>query len=236
MMETQAIPVGLLILLGIMAGALYAGFWLVRKFIYPLIKIRRIRRLTEKWLFRAQLIAWATFTVFSLYRLLLASPMITVFLVALVVLLGWPFWRDFIPGILFRLDSQVTIKDMIRIDGQESSVEAVGLRNLISSNAAGETIITPYHQLNNAVVVRARAEGKLIKHSFSIRVADLEESEAGKTLGIFLSECPWSAPKQTPVVKSLGNGEFQVTAFAADKFAAEKQKAYTLWRLHRNQP
>ncbi|MBK8967417.1 MAG: mechanosensitive ion channel [Saprospiraceae bacterium] len=231
MIQTESISFSLLVLLAFTAFLLYAGFWLVQNFIYPLIKIRRIQRLTEKWLFRVKLLTWSAFAVFCLYRLLLASPFITLILLALLMFLSRPFWNDFVLGILFRLDNQVTIRDTVRIEGQESSVEAFGLRNLISSNAAGETIITPYHKLNAAIVTRARAAGKLIKHSFSVQVPATDAPDAAEQIKTYLMECPWSAPMETPVVKQTGDHDFQVTAFAADKFAAEKQKAYTRWRI-----
>lgn len=232
MILTEPISITLLLLLAIDAGLLYLIFWFIRKVIYPLIKIRRIQRLTEKWLFRSQLIAWSAFAIFSVYRLLLDSPIITLILIIALLVLSWSFLKDFIPGILFQLENQITIRDIIRINGQESNVEAIGLRSLISSNAAGETIITPYHKLQNAVVVRARAEGKLIKHSFTLKFPEKEPAQAAEQIRQILLECPWSAPLQIPVVKRTGEREFQITAFAADKFAAERQKAYANWRVN----
>ncbi|MCB9316180.1 MAG: mechanosensitive ion channel [Lewinellaceae bacterium] len=231
MIHTESISFPLLILLLFTAALLYVGFWLVQNFIYPLIKIRRMQRLTEKWVFRVKLLTWSAFTAFCLYRLLLVSPVITLILLTIIMVLSWPFWNDFVLGILFRLDNQVTISDTVRIDGQESSVEAFGVRNLISSNASGETIITPYHKLNDAIVTRARAAGKLIKHSFSVQLEETDAPNAADQIKTYLLECPWSAPLETPVVKQLGENEFQITAFAADKFAAERQKAYTHWRI-----
>lgn len=231
MIQTESIAFSLLILLVFTALLLFAGFWMVQNFVYPLIKIRRIQRLTEKWLFRVKLLTWSAFAAFCLYRLLLVSPVITLILLTLLLVLSWPFWHDFVLGILFRLDNQVTIRDTVRINGQESSVEAFGLRNLISSNAAGETIITPYHKLNDAIVTRARAAGKLIKHTFSVQLTEADTPNAAEQIKTYLLECPWSAPTETPVVKHLGSNEFQITAFAADKFAAEKQKAYMRWRI-----
>jgi small-conductance mechanosensitive channel len=235
MIQTEPIPFALLLMLTLTGLSLFAAFWLVQKFIYPLIKIRRIRRLTEVWLFRAQLISWGGFALFGLYRLLLVSPAITLSLLALTLFMGWPFWKDFLLGILFRLDNQVTISDTVRIGAQESNVESIGWRNLISSNTAGETIITPYHKLNDAIVTRARAAGKLVKHTFTIQVSDKRESNASNRIKQYLQECPWSAPLQTPIVKNDGAGAFQVTTFASDNFAAEKQKAYMLWRVDQDE-
>ena len=235
MIQTESISFSLLILLVFTALLLYTGFWLVQNFIYPLIKIRRVQRLTEKWLFRVKLLTWSAFVAFCLYRLLLVSPVITLILLALLILLSWPFWNDFVLGILFRLDNQVTIRDTVRIDGQESSVEAFGLRNLISSNASGETIITPYHKLNDAIVTRARAAGKLIKHSFTVHLPEADAPDAADQIKKYMIECPWSAPTETPVVKQTGDNDFQVTAFAADKFSAERQKAYTRWRIQQTE-
>ena len=231
MIPIASFPIGLLLFLLLAALLLITAFWLVRNFVTPLIRSRRLSRLSSIWLFRIELLCWTGYFAFALYLFLLSSALITSIFLALILLVGWPFLKDFVPGVLFRLENQITKGDTIRLDGQESSVEEIGLRNLSSSNAAGETILTPYHKLNNAILVRARAAGKLVKHSFTLELQENDPLKASTLIHQYFLECPWSASLQNPVVKPLNEFEYQVTAFAADKLAAEKQKAYIHWRI-----
>lgn len=230
MIQTETISFTLLLFLGVIAVLLHTAFWLFRHFVYPLISSVKISRLTDKWLFRGELIIWLVYIGFALYGFLLDSPLITLVLLTLILILGWPVWRDFIPGLLFRLEGQVHVGDSIRYMEQESRVEAIGWRNLRSNTPAGETIITPYRKLSEAVLIRKRAEGKLYKHAFTVTLP--EKTKGGMAeLKAYLWECPWSVSSHQPVIKSLGDAHFEITAFAADESAAERQKAYIAWRL-----
>lgn len=230
-MYTESISIPLLILLVVLAAILFSTFWLIRNFVSPLIKSRKINRLATVWLFRLELLAWTLFVLFLLYRLLLDSALISLVFLSTTIILGWSFWKDFIPGLLFRLENQVAKGDFIRHDGQESTVDGIGFRNLLSSSTAGETIITPYHKLNEAIIIRARAEGKLLKHSFTLNLEEPDINNATALIEQYILECPWSAPLQKPEVKRLHSNEFQVTAYTADPLAAKKQVAYLAWRM-----
>lgn len=231
MITIKSFPLALLLFLLLTAISMFAAFWLMRNYVRPLIKSRKHNRLTTIWLFRLELLFWSGFISLALYWFLVHNLLLTCIFLVLALLLIWPFLKDFVPGILFRLEHQITKGDIIRLDGQESSVEAIGWRHLSSSNAAGETILTPYHRLSSAVIVRARAAGKLVKHSFNINLQETDPLKAALLIKKYFLECPWSASLQLPVVKNMGDGTYQITAFAADKFAAEKQKIYLNWRI-----
>ncbi|TNE54883.1 MAG: mechanosensitive ion channel family protein [Bacteroidetes bacterium] len=230
-MYTEPVSIGRVVFFLLLAVLVFSGFWLIRNFVVPLIKSRKISQLTGLWLFRLELLAWALFTVFLLYQFLLDSMLITLVIAGMILLLGWPFWKDFIPGVLFRLENQVGPGDIIRVDGNESIVEQLGARSLRSSTLAGETILTPYHKLQEAVIVRARSEGKLLKSTFTVTLENGSPQAAAQRIEKFLQECPWAAPLEKPEIQHLGEHQFQVTTFSADQPAADKQKAFLLWRI-----
>ena len=234
MIATEPYSVTLLLFLAVLAGIVFSTFRLLRNFVYPLIKSRKISRWADNWLFRFELIAWSLYVIFLFYELLLDSPVMTLIFIVLILVVGWPFWKDFLPGLLFRIENQVSPGDTIHINGKESTLEEVGFRNLRSISSTGENIITPYHKLNKAVIVRTRTEGKLLKHSFVILLEGKTKNEAIAEITQYLLECPWSAPLETPEVKQTqAVGEYQITAYATDHLAVEKQKAYVAWRLEK---
>ncbi|MCI4650107.1 hypothetical protein, partial [Phaeodactylibacter sp.] len=74
MIQLSTLPLGLVLLLGLLALLLHALLYALKKYGLPLVKSRRQRQRLEALLLRVGVALWLGWSVFAFYRLLLASP------------------------------------------------------------------------------------------------------------------------------------------------------------------
>jgi len=221
MIELQHLPLFLILLLALLAAGIYSAFWLARTYILPVIKVRQRQRTWQRRLLQAELASWAIFIFFSAYRLLLAAPIVTVLLTVLLLLPVRYWWRDFIPGLLFRMDSDAENGDYLYHHGQQHTIVGIRSRSLKLRTEEGAYVILPYRLLKEVHIARAAQKTALTPHVFQI-----ETKNAPELLDQLLAECPWIAPGQPPKVKPLEDGHYEITTFAPDEKIAEKQEAF----------
>lgn len=231
MIEIKPIPVALLILLAFFAAIIFFVFKLARQYGLPLVKKRKTYRLFDLWLFRMEFMAWALFLVFALYRLLISSPYLSLFFVAIIIMSGRAFWKDFIPGLLFRFEKNAEVGDSMRYDNGNCTIESIGQRNLHLRNKAGEIIILPYSHVSEAIIAKSVQKSNLYQFTFKVEIKSEDPSAASALLEKYIQECPWSIPSRQPIIHSLANGIFEITSFATDENAAEKQRLHVNGRV-----
>ncbi len=230
-MEIKPIPIALLILLAFMAAVLFLAFKLSRQYVLPLVKKRKSYRLFDIWLFRGELLAWALFLIFTAYRTFIISPYMSLFIISLILLAGRAFWKDFMPGLLFRLENNALIGDSMLHGGSNCIIACIGPRNLHLRSKEGETIILPYSHIGEAVISKSVQKSKLHQFTFTVTSENKNPTAASTLFGKYIQECPWSIPARQPIIHFLENGQFEITSFAIDKNSAEKQRQYVAGRV-----
>jgi len=226
MIAIQNIPLFLVLLLVFSAAGLYVMFWLIRTYVLPLVDGRLQQQRWGHWLFRAELVVWTLFFLYAFYRLLLAAPLSSLILAGLLLLLGRPWWRDFLPGLLFRLEGDVEPGDYLTYQDHRYGIEALRARSLKLRSESGAYLILPYRLLGEVVIAKAAQKTALTPFTFQLETDASEEK-----IEQLLVECPWSAPGQLPQVKEEGEGLYQVTTFAPNEEIREKQERYLVERL-----
>lgn len=228
MIELQSIPLVLLLLLALPAAALYFAYWVARRYALPLIDGRTRQQRWRARLLGAEAAVWSLWVLWAVYRLLLAAPVTATLLLLLLLLPGRYWWRDFIPGLLFRLDKAAEPGDRLRYEGRDYKIEAVGARSLRLADGEGGLIILPYRLLEEVALAKAAEPAVLTPFSFSVE-ANVPEAQIEQ----YLSECPWVAPGQAPRIRQLAEGRYEVATFAPDEQVGERQERYLLDRLRR---
>lgn len=225
-MQINPLPLALLILLAFFAAIIFTVFKLSRQYALPLVKNRKAYRFFNLWIFRGELLAWTMFIAFATYRLIIASPYLSIIFIVLLILAGRSFWKDFIPGLLFRIEQHAEIGDSLRYENGNCTIENINPRNLQLRNKDGEIIILPYSHIDEAVISKSVQKSKLYQFTFKITLKNLPISTAILQIEKYIQECPWSIPSRQPTILSLGNGEYEITSFTTDENAAAKQRMY----------
>ncbi|MCP3932736.1 MAG: mechanosensitive ion channel [Bacteroidetes bacterium] len=236
MIQTENISFGLLVFLAIGAAIIIVGFWLLHRYVMPLIKSRQSNRIASIWLLRMEVLTWSLYALFAIYRLLLASPAITIIFIILLIVLGWNFWKSYFPGLLFRLEKTLEVGDSIRFNKdeekmQEGIVQKISGRNVEIFLTTGEILMVPFHRLDSLIISKSHPEGNLDRHIFIVNFERNDISDKKTLITKILFECPWSVPAKDPIIENLGKGQYQITSFAVDKEASEKLMAYVLQRV-----
>ncbi len=226
MITTQHIPFWLIVFLLMAAGGIWLTFWLIRSFFLPLLKGKQKKRRWSKNAFRAELLLWTLFFSTSLYFLLQRAPVITLVFVGLLLLLGRLWWRDFFPGMLFRLQDDAEAGDFLIYENQRYTIEAIRARHLKIRSNKGTFLILPYRLMGKVHLAKAAQKTALVPFSF-----ELVTTASASRIEEVLAESPWSAPAQLPEVQSLDEETYQVITYAPSEEIKEKQERYLRERL-----
>ncbi len=229
----RQIDVNTVIVLMIVAGALVGFFYVVKKYVSPLLDNRKIRDKAKRLVFRIEVAAWTAFTLFALTQLVSDHFLIGTLILLATVGVGWHFWKDFLPGIWIRFASNFKSGDPIRFQEITGKVEELGTTAMKVRNDEEELVFIPYSKLNRGVVVRKQAKGKLITGKIVVHLGDANETEMVKVMERHLLSCPW-------IINAAGNSVFiqpggllTISFNAVDQRSLGKAERYLKERFER---
>lgn len=228
MIETQELSWASLVLLLLLGGVLYGLFWTVRTYVLPLVKSSRRLRLWQRRLFRMELVAWSSYTLFFLYRLLVQSPVVTIVLIGMLLLLSRFWWRDWLPGLLFRFEQDAEVGDYLVYKGQQYRIQAVRSLNLKLVSSKGIVLVLPFRLLEETLIVKATDTAFMSTFSFEV---EYDAPDAANRLERMMSDCPWVVPAHPPRINTLSPGRFRITSAAPDRAIQERQQRYVLEKV-----
>jgi hypothetical protein len=223
MIQLSTLPLGLVLLLGLLALLLHALLYALKKYGLPLVKSRRQRQRLEALLLRVGVALWLGWSVFAFYRLLLASPVVAGSTTILLIVLGWPWWRDFYPGLLLRLEGDLRPGDYLNYEGRAYKIMQLRGRSAKLAGEDGGLLVLPYHLIQAPAIQRSVEKTALSLFSFEVT---LEGPNAQQRLEQWLAASPWTAPAYPATVAPLGPDTYRITAYAPDTDIQERQEAY----------
>lgn len=112
---------------------------------------------------------WAVATLFEeslYYRLVLFAIFIII-----SVWLGWFVVKDFIAGIVFKMNSNYSKGELLKIGETEGYVNKLNFLNIDLRNSEGETIKIPYSKLQNDKFTISNLHERTKVHNFEIEVS-----------------------------------------------------------------
>jgi len=192
----------------------------------PAIKSRQLRRQWQRRLLQAELTAWSILILFAAYRLVIAAPLTTLFLVGLLLLPLRYWWQDFLPGLLFRMDGDAEAGDLLNYKKHRYVITAIRSRSLKLRGEDGTQLTVPYRFLEEVQVTKAAQKTALTPFVFQI-----ETNADDNSIEQLLTECPWIAPGQPAKFKWMNAELIEVTTFAPSEGIKDKQEVYLREKL-----
>lgn len=223
MMQLSTLPLGLVLMLGLLALLLHALLYALKTYGLPLVKSRRQRQRLEALLLRAGVALWLVWAVFAFYRLLLASPVFTLAIILLGTVLGWSWWKDFYPGLLLRLEGDLRPGDYLNYQGRPYKIMQLRGRSAQLTGEDGGLLVLPYHLIQAPAIYRSVEKTALSPFAFEVT---LEGPSAQQRLEQWLAASPWTAPAFPATVAHLEGNAYRITAYAPDADIQERQEAY----------
>src|SRR5690606_13242114 len=102
-----------LILILAIAGIIFGFFYLIKNYIFPLVESEKVLAKSKILTFRIEVLVWSVFALLVLVFSISVSPFVTVIICAILIGLGFTFWRDFFPGLIVRVANQFHIGDTV---------------------------------------------------------------------------------------------------------------------------
>ncbi|MEQ8703284.1 MAG: hypothetical protein RIC19_05165 [Phaeodactylibacter sp.] len=222
-MELSSLPLGLVLMLGLLGVVIYALTASLKYYGLPLVKSRRRRRQLEELLLRVSLVLWLVWAVFAFYRLLLASPVFALALTTLLAVLSWSWWADFYPGLLFKLEGDICPGDHLNYEGKTYQIQAMRARSLKLIGEDGGVLVLPYRLLRAPAIYQSVEKTALAPFTFEV---ECEGPNALQRLEQLLAASPWTAPAYPAKVVQVAAHTYRITAYAPDEQIQQRQEQY----------
>lgn len=197
---------------------LFLLFRMLNRISKALIKKKFYRSGTMSLLPVIELASWVAYAFWGMYVIFYGHMYydLIVGIMAILIIFGlaWFVFRDFLAGVLIRIEQAVDTGKVIKTPFAEGRITKMGTLSLEITNEAEETIKIPYSRLSTESIVIPPDEEDSLPYQFQIGLnKDQSPAETREKVLAELIAMPWiNSP--TPVVNVLkteqGEWELQV--------------------------
>jgi len=223
--------VQMLLLLLLIGGVIFASAYLVRNYILPFLESRKTKARAELTLFRLEVSSWGVFTLFALYELMRYNIWLTVILVLVTGICGLNFFKDFFPGLIYRIEERFKVGDLLRLGEYSGEVMSIGVRNLQLKTEDEELILVPYASITNKEIVKLQAKGRLISTKLTYQVERLLIDKIKTELPNWLRACPWAVVNESVHITETEEETLNITVYAVDQKSVGRIDDFLLLRI-----
>ncbi|NOQ74797.1 MAG: mechanosensitive ion channel [Crocinitomix sp.] len=218
--------VNMVIILITVAGALFGFFYLLKKYMLPLLDSSKAIKKAKLLAFRIEVVVWLLFALIAITQFFTASIWITAGLLVVIGLVGLNFWRDFFPGLLLRVSSKFKINDLVRIQGHSGTLEKLGITSIHIKTDEEELIYIPYRKVTTDVFVKRQAKGKLMSSKIILQIGAKDPNMVVDSVADWIHQCPWAIPQSTNNAAIHPGGLLHITVYAIDSISLGKVERF----------
>lgn len=185
--------------------ALYAFFKFFAGYLSSLTKNKGVFIYLVRVLPVLEFVVWTAYflwTVKQVTKTMSAYPIILAVLCSSVIVTAvWYFFRDFISGIILRVENGLIKGSRIKLSYKgvdiEGVVEKAGYRSLEVLNTKGEHIRIPYSEITGIPIIIPSDKAGSAEYQFNFEFSStLEPSVISSTVKRRLMEMPWIVPQE----------------------------------------
>ncbi len=213
------------------AGIIFGFFYLVRNYLFPLIESEKMIARAKILSFRIEVLFWLGFTLFTLTFLLVRNPLIVSILLAVVAAVGFSFWRDFFPGLFFRLSQSYKVEDTVVFSDIKGQIEKLGWTSVQLRTDRDALVFVPYRRISDQIHTKQQAKGKLLSAKIVLPIGDMDNDLMHSKIEKWLMNCPWAVPQQQLIVNRIETDKIAVTVYAIDQLSLSKIEDYLLTKV-----
>ena len=187
---------------------LYFLFVIIKKiiempFMTPLRSTKLYRMSLNDVVLLTEVLSWLVFIFWSVQVVskgnTLYSVGLSVLLLAILTGVSWPILRDFVSGIIIKLEATYSIDEWLKVKDVEGKITKLGFRTLEIETEKGETVNIPY---------------SIITKEMNIKSSRVLGIETIKTYSFELNSPPPAQPKggeSASAQDNQGEGAFRLT-------------------------
>ncbi len=228
----------------VLAGIVVFLFFRVLMILIRILPFSRSTKLYSGYIMPVvELVLWVGFMMWSI-RLLYNAYNITALIVSgtLTILFIVPMWfliRDFLNGVIMKVQRKIDLGNTIEIEGIKGVVTKAGHLSFDIRTKDGSIKTVPYNKVMSRIISKQGSNVNLDSQVISFRVDssnDIDSAIAG--LKATLTNAPWVAASQDPIIKDIKQeaGEYIVdtVVFILKPDHAQKIKEYVTGKSGQN--
>ena len=202
------------ILLGI---GIFLLFRFLKKLINYWIPERKNRTLKyERLLPVLEGIIWFSWVIWGVQGVfnnkLVYSLIILGLLVVIIISLFWFAIRDFIAGVILKLEGAFNIGERIKVKEMEGRVKELGYFGMKLENFQGEIISMPYSAVSGVTRVQSKSNDKVKNHSFQFELSrKYAPVESIEKIRESILNTPWASVTKPPHIQLINNSQEHYT-------------------------
>jgi len=192
-------------------------FRFIKRLVYYWIPKRQNRQLKfERLLPVIEGMVWFTWVIWGVQGVFnnkgLYTLIILVIIAIVLIAMSWFAIRDFIAGVVLKLEGAFNIGERIKIQDVEGRVKELGYFGVKLENFQGEVITMPYSSVSGVKRVLSKSSDKIKNHTFTLQLpkkyAVTETIEQAKNT---ILNTPWASITQKPHIKLLAENNESYT-------------------------
>ena len=221
----EAISLWTVLLLVLISFAIYIGFFVVNEFVIKLIKNRRTRNSAKRIFPIFTSATWVIYVIYVVYLLVEPHPIVGLAILLVLIMAFWRFLRDFITGLVIRVQDNHREGQRIEINGVVGQVAEIKTTHVDVSSDDGERISIPHSEFFSQVVTKPSLQVSLSKFEIEFK-GSLDQMDQ---LQIAIVNCPWIVSSEAPKLTfTEGSGKFKLVAHTLDsKYIPKIQRFLT---------
>lgn len=151
-------------------------------------------------------VIWGVQGVFN--NKLVYSLIILGLLVVIILSLSWFAIRDFIAGVILKLEGAFNIGERIKVKEMEGRVKELGYFGMKLENFQGEIISVPYSSVSGVTRVQSKSNDKVKNHSFQLDLPKKHApAETIEKIRESILNTPWTSITKTPHVQLVSDSD-----------------------------
>ncbi|MBN2349605.1 MAG: mechanosensitive ion channel [Bacteroidales bacterium] len=129
-------------------------------------------------------------------------------IVILSVLIGWFFIKDFIAGVIFRVQNNYAEGDHVQFGEVAGRVESLYLTHISLQTQEGRLVKVPYSRLGSEIISQKTESKTFEKNSFILKTRKTESvTSTEESIRNILMTSPWRISNTQPNIKFVGEDD-----------------------------
>lgn len=165
---------------------------------------------------------------YAYYNIILAS-----IFGCLILIAGWYFIRDFIAGIILKIEIPFEKNQLIRTPMAEGILKKLGYRSVELESQSGERVKIPYSQLTSKSIHLQNIDDSMQGHETTVKVsAAIPVQEVKEKISTETMLLPWASITHLPIIKVAEQTETINTYSVHFHSLSDKHAAYISQHLN----
>lgn len=183
----------------------------------------------------AELALWLSFVVWSIKLIYNAEAYITLtvlgILVLLIVIPTWFLVRDFLYGLLLKMQRKIETDDKIEIGNLKGIIIKTDRFTFDIKTSNGNINTIPYNKIRSEIITKSGTNIHLEKHIIPFKISTKQNiNPIIRELKVSLLTAPWVAASQEPIITIVNHGgdnyDLEVIVYVLKKEYVEKITEY----------